>query len=159
VLEDRASFVFWKWIQAGRASDWGPLRKSATRGFVTDASGARLEVVRDCKNVAVGAVDVAQCDSDGDFDHVYVVVRWSAQVAGGDSPLPMKTALRLARNRGARSKLSFAVVCHACGAPLTDSDTTSRDHCAAELADGELEWVLDAVLPAGKIPRKRAVVH
>jgi hypothetical protein len=156
VIEDRASFIFWKWVYAGRVGQWAPLRKSATASLID--AGARLDIARDSKNVAVGAVDLELCDPApaGDrFDHVYVVVKWSAAIGRGTAPIPMKTALRLVRKRGVKSKLSFAVVCHACGAPLTDSDTTTCDHCTAELTDGEHEWVLDAVVPPRMIPSRR----
>jgi uncharacterized tellurite resistance protein B-like protein len=56
------------------------------------------------------------------------------------------------------SKLSMtALVCQACGAALTESDSTRCDHCNAELADGAQAWVLDAILPAGPIRTRRAM--
>lgn len=154
VLEDRASFVFWKWIQAGRLGAIAPLRKHAAPALV--ASGARLEQCRSAVDVAVGGADVLLCEAGepGDRDLVYVKVYWSAASAPGREPVPQQTVVRLSRKAGVKSKLSFAVVCQACGAPLTESDSTTCDHCHAELADGGQSWVLDAVLsPAEVRPR------
>jgi hypothetical protein len=53
----------------------------------------------------------------------------------------------MARRSGVTSKLSMtALVCPACGAPLSESDTTKCDHCGADLAAGERSWVLDGVM-------------
>src|ERR1019366_1217820 len=71
VLEDRASYVFWKWVQAGRANAVTPLRKCALPSLLAnDAAAAHLTSWR-------GAVDVAGRRGD----------RTDA-VEGRDSPRP-----------------------------------------------------------------------
>ena len=147
VLEDRASYLFWKWVEAGRAGAFAPLRKCATPGLLQ--AGARLEWARSLSDVAVGGADVVVCDLDGEdgFDHVYVEIFWSARVGGAKAYTPVKTVMRLARRSGVTSKLSMtSLVCTACGAPLVESDSTRCDHCGAELVAGDRAWVLDAVL-------------
>ncbi len=146
VLEDRASYLFWKWIEAGRAGGFAPLRKCAAATLLQ--SGARLEWVRSVSDVAVGGADLVACELDGDdgFDRAYVEVFWSGRFNGSKAYTPVKTVLRIARRSGVTSKLSMtALVCTACGAPLVESDSTKCDHCGVELASGQSAWVLDAV--------------
>jgi len=146
VLEDRASYLFWKWVEAGRGGTFAPLRKCAAAAFLQ--SGARLEWVKSVSDVAVGGADLVACELEGanGFDRVYVEVFWSARFNGAKAYTPSKAVLRLVRRSGVTSKLSMtALVCTACGAPLVESDSTKCDHCGAELAAGESAWVLDAV--------------
>jgi hypothetical protein len=43
-----------------------------------------------------------------------------------------------------------ALVCQACGAPVTDNDSTKCQACGAELAAGDQAWILEAVLSPGE---------
>jgi hypothetical protein len=151
VLEDRASYLFWKWVEAGRAGSAVPLRKAATMAFI--ASGGRAEWVRGASDVAVGGADVARCVvglPDG-YDHVDVLVRWSARFGGSSDYTPSQCVIRMARKSGVQSRPSMtALVCQACGAPVADSDSTRCQACGAELAAGDQAWVLEAVLSPGE---------
>jgi rRNA maturation endonuclease Nob1 len=151
VLEDRASYLFWKWVEAGRANNAAPMRKCSTPGLI--ASGARWEWTRGAVDVAVGGSDVVQCvvgAPDGQ-DHVDVLVKWSARFQGSPTATPCQTVMRMARKSGVQSKLSMtALVCQACGAPVGDSDSTKCDHCGVELAAGDQAWVLEAVMQPGQ---------
>ena len=151
VLEDRASYLFWKWVEAARAGSGAPMRKCSTPALI--ASGGGWEWTRGASDVSVGGSDVRQCivaAGDG-FDHVDVLVKWSARFNGSPEYTPRQTVMRMARRSGVRSKLSMtALVCQACGAPTTDSDSTQCDHCGVELAAGDQAWVLEAVLPPGQ---------
>jgi tellurite resistance protein len=147
VLEDRASYLFWKWVQAGRAGSFAPLRKGAATPLIQ--AGAHLDWVRSLSDVAVGGADLLGCELDGGdgFDRVYVEIFWSARFGGTRAYTPVKTVLRLARRTGVTSTLSMtSLVCTACGAPLVESDSSKCDHCAAELAAGGGAWVLDAIM-------------
>jgi tellurite resistance protein len=147
VLEDRASYLFWKWVQAGRAGSFAPLRKGASPALLQ--AGAHLDWVRNLSDVAVGGADVLGCELDGadGFDRVYVEIFWSARFGGSGAYTPVKTVVRLSRRSGVTSTLSMtSLVCAACGAPLVESDSTTCDHCGAELAAGGGAWVLDAIL-------------
>jgi uncharacterized membrane protein len=148
VLKDRASFLFWKWVQAGRAGAVVPLRKYAAAGFL--ASGAHLDWTQGAVDIAVGGAEVFRCDvgaSDG-TDRAHVAVTWSARFGGSRSFTTRRTAMVLARKSGVVSRLSMtSLVCQACGAPLVESDSTRCDHCGTELAAGDQAWVLEAVVP------------
>jgi hypothetical protein len=153
VLEDRASYVFWKWVEAGRLANASPLRKCASAHLLAGPE-AQLQAARGASDVAVGGADLVRCDLDGPdgFDRVYVEILWSARFGRSASPTPCRVIMRLARRTGAVSRLSMtALVCASCGAPLVESDTTRCDHCGAELAAGDQAWVLDAVLQPARV--------
>ncbi|HEY8038530.1 MAG TPA: hypothetical protein VIF15_02000 [Polyangiaceae bacterium] len=152
VLEDRASYAFWKWVQAGRAASGAPLRQCATAALL--ASGANTEWNRGAVDVAVGGSEVLRCDVGGPdgFDRAYVKIFWSGRFGGSQAPTPCKTVLVLARKSGVTSKLSMtALACTACGAALVESDSSKCDHCGVELAAGDQAWVLDAVLQPDQV--------
>jgi hypothetical protein len=153
VLEDRASYVFWKWVQAGRAGALWPLRKCALPAFLANEGAAHLAGWRTAVDVAVGGADLVGCELGPDgFDRVYVEIFWSARLGGAAEPTPSKVVLRLARRSGVASKLSMtSLVCEACGAPLTESDSSRCDHCGAELTAGDRAWVLDGILRPDQI--------
>jgi hypothetical protein len=155
VLEDRASYVFWKWVQAGRMGGLSPLRKCAAAGLLANGGGyCHLEATRGASDVAVGGSDLVGCevgDADG-FDRAYVEIFWSARFGGSPTYTPSKIVMRLMRRSGVVSKLSMtALVCQACGAPVIESDSTTCEHCRSELAAGNQAWVLDAVLSPDQV--------
>jgi hypothetical protein len=147
VIEDRASYLFWKWVQAGRAGNLAPLRKCATASLL--AAGARLEQSRGASDIAVGGTDLARCEigaADG-FDRALVQISWSARFLPKAAHSSVKTWLRLARRLGTASRPSMtALVCAACGAPLAEDDSSRCDHCGTELASGDQVWVLEEVV-------------
>jgi hypothetical protein len=151
VLEDRASYLFWKWVEAGRAQNAAPMRKCASAALL--ASGAHFEWTSGASDVSVGGSDVAGCvvgAPDG-YDHVDVLVKWSARFGGSPNYTPCQTVMRMARKSGVQSKLSMtALVCQACGAPVGDGDSTKCDHCGVELTAGDQAWVLEGVLQPGQ---------
>ncbi len=153
VLEDRGSYVFWKWVQAGRSGEVSPLRKCASPPLLAGPD-LRLEATRGASDVAVGGADLVGCELGGrdGFDCVYVEILWSARFGRSPAPTSSRVVMRLARRTGAVSRLSMtALACPACGAPLMDSDSTRCDHCGVELAAGDQAWVLDAVLEPGPV--------
>jgi inner membrane protein import complex subunit Tim44-like protein len=144
VLEDRASYLFWKWVQAGRAGSFAPLRKCATQRLL--AGGARLDWTRGASDIAVGGADVLACEVGGQdgFDRVHVEISWSARFRDDQAHTSCKTVLRLLRKNGVTSKPSMtALVCQACGAPLVENDSTQCDYCGAQLNAGDQAWILE----------------
>jgi len=147
ILEDRASYLFWKWVEAVRKHSAAPLRKCATRAFIerpTDT--ARLTTARD---IAIGAADCIRCEpgAAGQFDYAYVKIHWSARMKAEENPTYTQTVLRLARRAGVRAKFSMtSVACLNCGALLAESDSSQCDHCRVEIVAAAQDWGLDALL-------------
>ncbi len=155
-LEDRASYLFWKWLQSGRLQNAAPLRKAATPECVA-RGGDGAQVAQGARDIAVGGVDVILCDvarSGEKDDFVYVNVFWSARFAQGAEPFPRQSTLRLARRSGASTKLSMAITCPSCGGPLVETDDPRCNHCGTEIVASGQVWALDAVgAPGSARPR------
>ncbi|HZI16400.1 MAG TPA: TIM44-like domain-containing protein [Myxococcus sp.] len=164
ILEDRASLLFWKWVDAQSRGDVNRLSKVA-REEAVDRLGSELEALRkrgrrrvflEC---AVGAADVRSfgLDSQG-FDQAHVEVRWSARMGVGPThekppqlpTVPQRHVLTLVRRHGAQTNTTNGMStdrCPQCNAPLTDSAATSCDYCGTQLGGGERDWVLASALP------------
>jgi tellurite resistance protein len=159
MLEDRASLLFWKWIDAQSRASSSKLHKVAAPAFIAqvdqelEALGQRQQrkVFLEC---AVGGVTVRGFERGTDgFDHVEVEVRWSARM--GLAPLqgkpsrlptvPQRWVFTMMRRQGARTNTDNGMStdrCPQCNAPLTDSAATTCDYCGTELGSGMQDWVL-----------------
>jgi len=144
VLEDRASYLFWKFVEAGRTRSAAPLRKCATDAFLV--SRGSVDEIAALRDVAVGGVDLVSIER-GAYDVARVRVFWSAKAQpNAQVAVPMQSVLRLVRKSGVSTRASMtALVCSRCGAGIGDSDTSTCDHCGALLAAGDDAWVLDGI--------------
>ncbi len=158
-LEDRASYIFWKWIESGRKQSAAPLRKAATPECVA-RGGDGAQIAQGASDIAVGGADVILCDvAQGEKDDlVYVNVFWSARFAPGAEPFPRQSTLRLARKTGVSTKLSMTQVqCPSCGGPLAETDDPKCSHCRADVVATGQVWALDAVGPPGSAQPRHPV--
>lgn len=161
-LEDRASLVFWKWIEAQSTGEARRLAKVATGAYLEQLSAVldaleaqrRRKVFRD---VAVGAATVRVLDRREDFDHAHVELRWSGRLATGPvdqepPPLPVvpqRWMFTLVRRSGATTNTGNGMStsrCPQCNAPLGDSLSATCDYCGTELSGGKGDWVLASAL-------------
>jgi hypothetical protein len=158
-LEDRASYLFWKWIESGRKQNAAPLRKAATPDLL-GRGGDGAQIAQGARDIAVGGADVILCDiAQGEKDdHVYVNVFWSARFAPNAEPFPRQSTLRLARKTGTSTKLSMTqVVCPNCGGPLVETDDPRCSHCGTDVVATGQVWALDAVGAAGSVQPRHPV--
>lgn len=160
ILEDRASLIFWKWIDAQSSAESRRLAKLATEDFTaqldeelaTIARAGRRKVFLEC---AVGGVTTRQLHRRDGYDRVDIEIRWSARMgtlpAGTRPPhlptAPQRWVFSLIRKEGAQTRVDTGMAtdrCASCGAALTDSASPSCDYCGVLLSGGERDWVLAA---------------
>lgn len=170
VLEDRALLLFWKWLECWALNHPNQLRKVAAPGIfesqmvemnVHVAAGQRMVI----RTPAVGSADVTAVEVDVDgFDRVHVDIRWSASItldangpAGtlGSARTPVRHrrhTLTMIRKTGAQTGQAGLATdrCGTCRAPLSDTETTTCDHCGHDLIAGDSEWLLAALIPVVK---------
>ena len=162
VLEDRASLLFWGWIDAQSRAEPGRMAKLATADFLAemtaDAAALRSrQRARVFLQAAVGSVAVRAIE-EGSTTLAHVEIRWSARmgiVPAGASPgtlatLPQRWIFTLARKAGVKTDQARGMAtarCGNCGAPLGDSVQPTCDHCGATLNDGAHDWVLARAEP------------
>jgi tellurite resistance protein len=164
MLEDRASLLFWKWLDAQSRGTTQRLHKVATPEAIArmdEELGAltrqgRRKVFLEC---AVGGVITRgfQVDSSG-FDRAHVEVRWSARMGIGpvnERPpalptIPQRWVFTLVRKHGATTNTDNGMSTHRCpqcNAPLTDSAAITCDFCGTALGGGERDWALASADP------------
>lgn len=156
VLEDRASLLFWKWIEAYASGDASRLAKVASPAFVDrtraeigeiNAQGKRKYFI-DC---AVGAVNTQQFRQADGRDIAVIEIRWSAKIAIAprDShptapSQPQRHVMLLERRSGAKTGTTGMSTgrCPSCAAPLSDNGQPDCEFCGTVLAAGDADWVL-----------------
>ncbi|MGZ6069665.1 MAG: TIM44-like domain-containing protein [Myxococcaceae bacterium] len=158
VLEDRASLLFWSWIDAQSRGEPPRMAKLATADLVSELSADMTALrgrqrARVFLQAAVGSVAVQAVEAGGATTLAHVEIRWSAQmgvVPPGTPPgvlatLPQRWIFTLARKVGVKTDAARGMAtarCGNCGAPLGDSVQPTCDHCGATLNDGAHDWVL-----------------
>lgn len=158
-LEDRASLLFWKWVDAQVQGDASRLAKVASPGFQAELKGSldaleaqgRQKFFVEC---AVGAVNTHQFTRADGKDVAAVEIRWSAKIGigpkNGKPPAslpsqPQRFVMLLERAHGAHSSADNGMStnrCPNCGAPLTDNGQPSCEFCGQLLSSGEKDWVV-----------------
>lgn len=158
MLEDRASLIFWRWIEAQSTGEAKRLSKLATaecvalleQDLVALRQRHRRKVFLEC---AVGGVTARLLRSDSARQEAHVEIRWSARMGVGPAEgalprlptVPQRWMFVLGRAASARTHTDSGMAtnrCPNCHAPLTDSLSASCDYCGAMLGSGEADWVL-----------------
>lgn len=136
-LEDRASVMFWKWIEARVTGDRRRLERFCAVAGEPPAPRA------DLSEVAVGSCEVTLAQPDvGGRDRVIAAVRWSARWKGRP-PTNQVTELILVRPTGAKTPAGLSCLdCPHCGGPLADSDDVTCRFCGESLTGSSSEWLL-----------------
>jgi uncharacterized tellurite resistance protein B-like protein len=163
VLEDRASLLFWRWIDAQARGEPERLAKLATPALVGELSAESLALrergrVRAFLQTAVGSVATRAFELGEAQTLAHLEIRWSAQMGivpvgapvGPLTTLPQRWIFTLERRASVRTDASRGMAtarCGNCGAPLTDSIEPSCEHCGSLLNDGAHDWVLSHLAP------------
>lgn len=152
-LEDRTSVIFWRWLDARRLGDAGPLRAVADERFCLSFSeaGSGEEAFADA---AVGAVEVVTFEEDGPWRRAHVGVKWSAAGALRRHFFVLSRAAeaRTDAHQGLRTAR-----CPSCGAPPAEGSQAACGYCRTPLNDGKKDWVLTAIVPFGEWKRPGGV--
>jgi tellurite resistance protein len=163
VVEDRASLLFWGWIDVQARGEPGRMAKLATPDLLAemaaDLAGLRSRRrTRVFLQAAVGSVAVRGIEAGPATTLAHVEVRWSARMgvvpegasAGTLATLPQRWIFTLARKAGVKTDQARGMAtarCGNCGAPLGDSVQPTCEHCGATLNDGAHDWVLTRAEP------------
>lgn len=152
-LEDRASVIFWRWLDARRLGDPSPLRAVADDGVRASFAGAEPWPAA-FENAAVGAAEVVAFESGGEWRRAHVAVTWSA-----DGEL-RRHFFVLRRAAGAKTDSHQGLRtarCPSCGAPPAERSEAACAYCSSPLNDGKRDWVLTEAVPFGEWRRPGGV--
>jgi len=157
VLEDRASLLFWKWVEAQSMGDAARLAKVASPSFIDKLKAGLDQLGEQGKQkyfieCAAGAVDTQQFSQTDGRNVAAVEIRWSARIAVGAKngrppsvpSQPQRHVLLLERRSGAQTGASGMSTsrCPSCAAPLSDNGQPTCEFCGTVLSAGEADWVL-----------------
>lgn len=143
VIEDRASYLFWRWIQSRVRGSVLPLMRDATEKMKKRLDSMHKEFLGE---VAVGAVDLKGVESDNEEYRADLLVQWSASLEKGKEPIHFDHKLYLVLPKGENVETNFADHgCAQCGAPLPDTDSLNCAYCGALLPETNADWLLDEV--------------
>lgn len=138
-LEDRASVLFWKWIEAQALG-----KREKLERFCLVAGKPEVAHVL-YQQVAVGSAEVTQLYDEGGSDLCEVEIVWSAGTNGGE-PVNRTYHLTMGRAESARSKRGLSSLdCPNCGGPLAESDAPKCSYCGEALVGGKHEWALASI--------------
>lgn len=152
-LEDRASVIFWRWLDARRLGDPAPLRPVADEDFCAGfaAAGGWGDAF---EKAAVGAVEVVAFEESGPWRRVHVAVKWSAagELRQHFFVLRRAAGAKTDARRGLRTAR-----CPSCGAPPSEGSEAACAYCSTPLNDGKRDWVLTELMPFGEWKRPGGV--
>lgn len=164
VLEDRASLVFWRWVEAQSTSQPDHLARVAQAGPV---DRMRVEIQRLTQQgmrrvfleCAVGDVRTRSFEDSSDgCTLAHIEIRWSARTGVGPighvppslPTLPQRWMFTLARARDATSRTELGMStdrCAQCGGPLDDGLTPHCPWCQTLLVGDLRDWTLSEACP------------
>jgi len=163
VLEDRASLVFWRWVEAqstgqperlARLAGTGPVERLRTDVERLAQKGSR-RVFLDC---AVGSVQVRAFEEAAGRTLAHVEIRWSSRTGvgpEGEAPptlpvLPQRWVFTLERAPDAPSRADQGMStdrCPQCGGPLGDGLEPRCQWCSTLLVGDARDWILAEACP------------
>ncbi len=146
--EDRASYLFWRWIEALVDGKVAPLAKVASQDFKKRMEAATASGPGRFFKVAVGSVDLIACETNVEgLDRFHVKVLWSTARSQKDTPAHQANVVSVCRKTGVSDEGGFSYAhCPECHGPLSENDSPTCEYCGAALDAGEKDWVLDAVI-------------
>lgn len=149
-LEDRASVIFWKWIEARTTGKPDKLTRFCVVPPTEAERAAELQLATaKLRDVAVGSAELKEVHADPPMPVAIVEVRWSGSIDGGEPTFSVhelvltceEKALVSPKNRGGLSSLD----CPVCAGQLAASDAAVCSYCQASLGGGKHEWSLLSV--------------
>jgi hypothetical protein len=145
VIEDRASYLFWRWIEARSLGKKEVLKRDASENFLKQFSSKKEFI----ENPAVGSVDLVNISENNGKFFVSVKILWSAAFQKDAEPLHRRNLFTLSlpinvERKGGLSSNS----CESCGAPLPESDALNCEYCGAEVPTQVNDWILEGISKA-----------
>lgn len=139
VIEDRASYLFWRWVYSLVKGSATPLARDAVPRFLKVFPQQKHKFY----NTAIGAVDLISVKVEEKDAIAKVKIYWSTALQKNDKPchkehmftMKMPVALKNPYGLGDHS-------CDTCGAPLPETDALKCTYCGGNLATVVNDWIL-----------------
>jgi hypothetical protein len=139
VIEDRASYLFWRWIYSRVKGTAAPLARDAVPGFIAEFPPNKHKLY----NTAVGAVDLVSVKLEGEDAIAKVKILWSTASEINDEPYHHENMFTLMMPVALKNPYGLADhSCDNCGGPLPESDALKCTYCGSNLPAAVSDWLL-----------------
>jgi hypothetical protein len=139
VIEDRASYLFWRWIYARVKGTPAPLARDASPEVIRSFAGDK-ETLYD---TAVGSVDLISVRSENNDAVADVKILWSTATVKGEEPYHREHNFVLKMPVAQKNPYGLADhSCDSCGGPLPESDALKCIYCGNDLPSTVTDWIL-----------------
>ena len=139
VIEDRASYLFWRWTYSRIKGTSAPLVRDATPGFI---SGFQPKP-RPMYDIAVGAVDLISVRLVEEEAIALVQILWSRAAEKGQEPYHQEHMFMLKMPVALKNPYGLADhSCDSCGAPLPETDALKCTYCGSAIPAVVSDWLL-----------------
>ncbi|MGI5862160.1 MAG: TerB family tellurite resistance protein [Myxococcales bacterium] len=155
VLEDKASLVFWKWIEAQVLGESKRFARFSMPKAFEKAKAWDGKHAKHLMRVTVRSVDLVIVERDGRLEHAWFRVHWVTRMKGAGR-LMRSNFLHLARKCGQRTNAKRGMAterCHSCAAPQSERDAVECRFCGALLAE---DWAFVELVSPEAFSSKRA---
>jgi DNA-directed RNA polymerase subunit RPC12/RpoP len=140
-IEDRASYIFWKWIESRVSNSLSNIRRECTPLFL-----ANPIIQENLKEVAVGSVDLENCRLDGERILVELLIKWSGADSKNLEPIHRKNTFTLVLENKKNKTVPFAGhTCISCGSPLPETDASNCEYCNSLIPEKINDWLLESI--------------
>ncbi len=137
VLEDKASLVFWKWIESRVMGEPNRFARYCTPEAFEKEKARGTETTRHLTRAAIVSLDLARVDLDSQRERSWFRLRWKYWTEDGGWQL-RSNMLLLERKAGQTTNPSRGMAterCHQCAAPQSDRDAIFCDYCDTLLSE------------------------
>lgn len=141
VIEDRTSYLFWRWIEARAKGSGKYLKRDATLDVQE-----KIKEKEFLSDVAVGSSDLKQIETKDEKFFATVKILWSASFKPNQEPIHQQSKFIVSMpvnviRKGGLSSNS----CESCGAPLPESDSLKCEYCGADVPAQVNDWIIEEI--------------
>ncbi len=142
IIEDRASAIFWRWIDAMVSGSKNPLIRDATSVYISAAKFDKKYF----SQPAVGLVELKKVTEEKDFLESEIEIFWSASLKPNEGPQNIKTVITLILKRATKNNFGIAEhSCPYCGGSLPEDDSLKCAYCSSALPSKNQDWLLQKI--------------
>ncbi|MCB1176667.1 MAG: TIM44-like domain-containing protein, partial [Leptospiraceae bacterium] len=137
ILEDRASVLFWKWIQCYSTGENKYIEReiSPKKKLVLTEGGKYI------RDVAVGSVDLVEIKTLEEELEARLLIKWSAAFSEKSAPRHRESDIYIRAKLSLEDKFGIAEHgCESCGAPLPEIDSIECGYCKSPIPTKINDW-------------------
>jgi len=139
IIEDRASYLFWRWIYSLVKGTSAPLSRDASPELIQSFDREKNSMY----STAVGSVDLISVRTEESDVYADVKIQWSTAEVKNREPYHREHNFVLRMPVAQKNPYGLADhSCESCGGPLPESDAVKCSYCGNELPVIVTDWLL-----------------